>query len=153
MNKPEDPPIEPQDFRGGVRVVDFGDIRVARGLSRRPSRLKCPHRKLVYDESERRVWCSDCETSIDGFEAFLALVGQVHSVQSQTDRMIRRAEEAEAHTLISRAAKVVDKAWRGRRMAPCCPHCMGALLPEDFADGLKASKSLRLERERRKQKS
>ncbi len=148
-DEPSDPPIEEQGFRGGVDVVDFGDIRVARGLSRRSPFLRCPHRSMVYDHNERRIWCKDCERTIDAFEAFQALVEQCDKVAKVSERALKEAREAKAHSLLSRAAKVVDKAWRGRRMAPCCPHCRSALLPEDFAEGIKASTSLELERARR----
>jgi hypothetical protein len=50
------------------------------------------------------------------------------------------------HSVISRAAKEVDKVWRSRHMAPCCPHCKTALLPEDFANGVKRAVSKELAR-------
>lgn len=51
--------------------------------------------------------------------------------------------DAEAHALRSRAAKVMDEAWRSTKMAPLCPHCSAPILPEDVARGVAmASKSL-----------
>lgn len=150
MAGPDDPRIEAQNFLGSVNVVDFGDIRVARGLSRRSPLLACAHRKMVYDERERRIWCDDCESTVEPFDAFRALVEQFDKASKRADKEIKEARAALEHSLIARAAKVVDKAWRSRRMAPCCPHCSRGLLPEDFANGLKRSVSLMLERQKRK---
>jgi hypothetical protein len=53
----KDAPIIPQSFIGGVKVVDIGDLRVARGLSRR-THAACKHDQLIYDANERRIWGS-----------------------------------------------------------------------------------------------
>jgi hypothetical protein len=127
----KDPPIEPQEFLAGVRVVDIGDLRVARGFSRRPPSV-CKHSHLHYDHAERRIWCPDCEQNIDPFDAFEQLV----TVWAEaTDKLNRRREDvdaAEKHALISIAAKTVDEIWRRRRMVPVCPVCASGLFPEDF---------------------
>ncbi|WP_245006764.1 hypothetical protein ACK3BE_20030 [Pseudomonas mandelii] len=52
-----DAPIEPPDYLYGVNVVQIEDLRVAKGMSRRLA-SSCQHKKLVYDDKERRVWCS-----------------------------------------------------------------------------------------------
>jgi hypothetical protein len=54
MNDERDPPIEPLDYVGGVAVVVIGDVRVARGMSRR-HHSSCPHVQLIYDQKERRL--------------------------------------------------------------------------------------------------
>jgi hypothetical protein len=138
MGDKKDPPIEEPGFIGGVKVVDIGDIRVSRGLSRRPFSA-CRHPKLTYDTHERRIWCRDCETTVEGYDAFVVLVEQYHQAwQSLLDRK-KKVEEAEAHSVRSRAAKVVDEAWRKRAMVPACPCCGAGLFPEDFKDGSFAS--------------
>lgn len=124
------PPIEPLDFLHGVKVVDIGDIRVARGLTRRPV-SSCKHRQVVYDPKERRVWCKDCETDVEPFDAFLSLVEQFHSASEKVERMMKEAHEASKFQLISRAAKSIDKKWRSKTMVPSCPHCHAGIWPED----------------------
>jgi hypothetical protein len=64
-----DAPIEPLDYLYGVKVVDIGDARVKRGKSRRPIGT-CPHKSMHYDQEERRVWCADCEATLEAFDAF-----------------------------------------------------------------------------------
>ncbi len=54
MNDERDPPIEPLDYVGGVAVVVIGDVRVARGMSRR-YHSSCPHVQLIYDQKELRL--------------------------------------------------------------------------------------------------
>ena len=129
------PPIEEQDFIAGVKVVDIGDYRVARGFSRREFST-CPHRHMVYDEKERRIWCRDCERDVEPFDAFLNLVGDVDRVKKRLKAQQDRLDEAERFQARSLAAKAMDKAWRKRSMVPACPHCSEGLFPEDFKHGV-----------------
>lgn len=147
----KDPPIDKQDFLYGMKVVDFGEIRVARGLSRRPY-TGCKHLKLVYDNRERRVWCEDCERNIESFDAFLSLVENYNSAINQYEKIKETALQAHDHNLHLIAARNIEKAWRGRTMAIGCPHCRGGLLPEDFAKGGMSMCSAEIERQRRKKK-
>lgn len=124
-------PIIPQNFCFGPNVVDIGDIRVARGLTRRPA-SSCKHRQMNYDPKERRIWCADCETDIDPFDAFEFIVERLDGARKDLQRRFEEVKAAEEHSLISIAAKTMDREWRRKNMVPCCPLCGGALLPEDF---------------------
>ncbi|WP_206611637.1 hypothetical protein [Bordetella avium] len=124
-------PIDPQEFTHGATVVDIGDLRVARGLTRR-AWSTCKHHQLVYDTNERRVWCQDCENEVEPFDAFQQLVDAHHHLKAKAERIRQDA----AHTITSRAAKRMDEAWRSQKMAPCCPHCKAVILPQDVVDGL-----------------
>lgn len=150
MTEDKDPPIEPQDFVGGVKVVDFGDLRVARGLSRRPFSL-CKHRPLVYDPKERRIWCRDCESNVEGFDAFVLLVEQFHRAAQEIQRQREEVEKARAHNIIRIAARQMDEHFRSRTMVPACPHCHTGIFPEDV--GRMASVSREWEQARRNQKA
>ncbi|WP_244594607.1 hypothetical protein [Methylosinus sporium] len=132
---PKTPPIIEQRFIAGVNVVDIGDVRVSRGLSRRPFSL-CHHRRLAYDEKERRVWCQDCETDVEPFDAFRLLVEQMHRATAELERQATELNEAMAFQARQIATKKLDKAWRSRTMVPACPHCNNGLFPEHFKDGL-----------------
>jgi hypothetical protein len=145
------PPIEEPGFIGGVTVIDIGDVRVARGISRRPYSV-CRHARLVYDGGERRIWCKDCEQDVEPFDAFKIIAEQCSAFSASMERREKKVEEAEAHALISRAAKAVDDAWRSRKIAPGCPHCHKPILPEDFAGGVRSGSSVELERRRRASK-
>lgn len=148
MDDKKTPPIDETDFRGGVTVIDIGDVRVARGISRRPYSV-CRHARLIYDGNERRIWCKDCEQDIEPFDGFKIIAEQAQAFSDAMDRREQAVEKAEGHALISRAAKAVDDAWRRRNIAPCCPHCSQPILPEDFAGGVKSGSSVELERRRR----
>lgn len=130
-----DVPIEPQDWAYGVKVVQIEDLRVARGLTRRPA-TSCRHKRMVYDDKERRIWCSDCESEVEPFDAFLGLVEVFSAGTSRINRRAAELAEAESFQIRSRAAKVIDQAWRSTTMAPLCPHCSVAILPEDVVGGL-----------------
>jgi Zn finger protein HypA/HybF involved in hydrogenase expression len=126
-----DPPIEPLDYLHGFTVVDFGDVRVARGMTRR-ARSVCPHLRLVYDQQERRVWCRDCEHNVEAFDAFLMLAERSCHQWESLKRREKAVIEAEQFQVRSIAAKQIDKAWRSHNMVPACPHCSNGLFPEDF---------------------
>lgn len=129
-----DAPIEPQRFSGGVQVVDIGDLRVARGQTRRPV-TNCRHVNMVYDDTERRIWCQDCEVEVESYEAFKVVCENIDRATKRLNQREREIKEAEQFAVRSRAAKSLDKVWRSHNQAPVCPHCAEALLPEDFANG------------------
>jgi hypothetical protein len=135
MTEKKDPPIDPQDYLSGVNVVDIGDARVLRGKSRRPASA-CQHKKMHYDKTERRIWCPDCETDVPAFDAFITIVENFSKKQSQLELDRKKLEDAMKFQVRSLAAKALDEVWRGRNMAPCCPHCNSGLLPEDFSKGV-----------------
>lgn len=147
----DEAPIEETEFRFGPNVVNIGDIRVARGLTRRPI-SSCTHRNMVYDTKERRVWCSDCEVTIESFDAFIFLVEQYHRARSDIEKRAQKVAEAEATSLRSLAARELDKAWSKRRMIPCCPSCGSGLFPEDFKRGVRSMVSREFAEARRKHK-
>lgn len=145
-----DAPIEPHEYLYGVKVVQIEDLRVARGLTRRPV-SSCRHKQLVYDDKERRIWCSDCEQEVEAFDAFIGLCEVFSAGIKDLNRRRRELHEAEQFALRTRAAKVMDEAWRRTSMAPLCPHCNDAILPEDVARGVAcASKELIIKRRQKK---
>ena len=149
MSGPKRPPIEPRDYLHGINVVDIGDLRVARGKTRR-EHSACRHLRLNYDEEERRIYCSDCESDVEPFDAFMTVVHSWRAMTGKLEARRKSIEEAEQFTLISRAAKELDKVWRKRRQVPCCPSCTAGLLPEDFASGITSTRSADIERAKRK---
>lgn len=130
----KDTPIDPQSYRFGVNVIDIGDIRVARGKSRRPHSA-CKHRRMHYDPWERRIWCPDCERDLEPFDAFVALAENSATFSDLMRRREQAVAEAERFSLRSRAAKALDEVWRSRNMVPICPTCHHGLLPEMFSKG------------------
>lgn len=128
-------PIEDQNYLSGLTVIDIGDIRVSRGMTRRPV-SSCTHRRMAYDPKERRIWCKDCEKDVDAFDAFKNLAEQYHRAHEDLQSQRREINEAAQFQCRSIAAKNIDEAWRKRKMVPACPHCSNGLFPEDFANGV-----------------
>jgi hypothetical protein len=116
------------------QVIDFGAVQVARGYTR--TKNPCAHKRLTYDVKDRRIWCSDCESTVEGFDAFMTLVRHAEEWEQRAQVKMDKAREAEAATIVSRAAKEVDRIWRGRLHVPACPHCKQGLFPENFANGV-----------------
>ena len=151
-NDDKDPPIVAQEFLHGVKVVDFGDLRVSRGFSRRPFSL-CHHRNMVYDDAERRVWCNDCEKNIEPYDAFTSVVKNYNAAYKHLETLRLEAVEAREHSLFLLACKKIEKVWRGRKLAPACPHCKRGLLPGDFSDNFtKTSSKLEIAMRKKQQK-
>jgi hypothetical protein len=133
----------------GSPVIDLAEMRIKFGRSDTKVGKPCEHRAVIYSRSERRVWCEDCERTIDTFDAFMTVVAHFHSMEAAAKAKLAAAKTAEALTINLRSAKVFDKAWRGpHQMAVACPHCRGGLLPEDFIHG-GSQRSAELERARR----
>ena len=129
-------------FNGFGNVVDIGDMRVQRGKTRRPH-SSCHHHNLMFDTTERRVWCKDCEKDVDAFDAFAGIVENFHVAAEKLEKRQADLIEAEGFSIRSIAAKNMDKEWRKRNTVPCCPYCRTGLLPEYFTDSiLRTSKAI-----------
>ena len=128
--------MEEPGFVSGITVVNLNDVRVARGMTRR-HHSSCPHNSVLYDEKERRVWCQDCETDVEAFDAFMKLVEQHDSAWQKLSRLLEEAKEARMFQIRRIVTKRLDKIWRSKTRVPCCPHCEVALLPEDFQGRIK----------------
>lgn len=141
-------PAHPDATPRSKPVIDLGDMRVAFGRPRFPKNI-CKHKTLIYCTDERRVWCQDCERSLDNFEAFMALVNEHCAMLTDADRRLKRAKEAEKIYIHRKAAKELDLAW-GRKNAVGCPHCGRGLLADDFASGGKqTSRDIELARRKK----
>ena len=130
-----DEPIEEQAYLAGLTVVDIGDLRVSRGLTRRPA-SSCQHRRMSYDPRERRIWCRDCEKDVDAFDAFIKFTEQYDRAYKDIQKRREELHQAERFQCRSIAAQKIDKAWRSKNSVPACPHCSHGLFPEDFKNGM-----------------
>mgnify|MGYP003529462785 CR=1 FL=1 len=130
-----DPPIKELEYLHGMTVVDIGDIRVARGQSRRPHSI-CGHHKLLFDHGERRIWCSDCQTDVEPFDAFELLADRAYAHVKRLKEWEERLSQIDGFKARMLATKALDKAWSSKNMVPACPHCKNGLFPEDFKDGV-----------------
>lgn len=133
----------------GAPVIDLAEVRIRLGFPDIKPGKQCEHVHLIYSKSDRRVWCEDCERTLDNFDAFLIFTTHFHEMERAAIGKIKRAKEAEQAVVHRKAAKVFDRAWSGHQMAVACPHCRLGLLPEDFADG-GAQCSAEIERARRR---
>ena len=144
-------PIKPRNYVHGVNVVNIEDLRIARGKAERPLYAACKHKNLAYDQEERRVYCMDCESDVEPFDAFLILVERWDAAIRSLEKRMNAVREAEEHSLISRASKAMDHEWRSKKTAPLCPHCHEVLMPEDVLDNRLRRASKQLAVRKRKQ--
>lgn len=115
-------------------VLDLGALRIAHGRATGKA-VNCRHQRLLYSPKERSVWCEDCKSTVDNFDAFCRLVDNFAHAVAKIERREKAVRDAEEKALISIAAKRLDDAWRTRKMLPCCPSCGVGLRPEDFKSG------------------
>lgn len=134
MSESKDPPIVSPGYLHGVTVVDLGDFRVSRGRSRRPY-SSCGHKDFLYDDLERRIWCKDCETTLELFDVLMITLSGFDRATKRLNVREEKIIEAEKLNIRSLAAKEIDKAWRMRNQVPICPNCRSGLLAEDFKHG------------------
>jgi hypothetical protein len=125
----KDPPLEvPPD--GGCylsEVVDLASVRIR--LGRMPFKAKvCEHRSLLYSPTERRVWCEDCERTVDNFDAFLIFTRKFEEMLSEARHKMQVADEAMKSSVRRRATKQLDRAWG--KMAVCYPIATAACFPK-----------------------
>jgi len=132
-----DEPLEPADEKAAPfcleNVVQIGDFTAKYGRGKRYSK-PCEHNRLVYSPEEKRVWCQDCESTVDPFDAFYRIVRSLSDGEQELKSRREALERDEDQSLLSRAAKAVDRAFRRRKMIPVCPHCKEGLLPEDVVN-------------------
>lgn len=146
----EDVPLiaDPMATPFGSPVIDLAEVRIRFGRADRKVGIPCAHKNLTYSREERRVWCDDCERTVDTFDALMTVAAHFHKMEYAAQAKMHRATEALKATVTRRAAKVIDKAWSGNQMAIACPHCRTGLLPEDFENG-GSQVSAEIERARR----
>jgi len=141
-------PAHPDATPWSKPVIDLGDMRISYGRPRYPEKI-CKHRSLVYSTEERRVWCKDCQRTVDNFDAFMVLANGHHDMVNRLKRKVKEAEEIKQAYIHRKSAKELDLAW-GKKSAVGCPHCGRGLLAEDFATGCRqSSREIELARRRR----
>lgn len=147
-----DEPLEICATPFGAQIINLADVCIRFGLPKSKFADRCKHRSIIYNKDDRRVWCSDCERTIDNFDAFMIFTEYFQAMESAAKWKNDKAQEALNATINRRATKVIDRAWSaGNAMAIRCPHCSSGLLPEDFANGVaQCSREIELARRERK---
>ena len=135
-------------------VVPFADMVFKLRGARLPKDDRCEHKKITLDDNGGIVTCDECGRQLDAYLMLRRMCEKWgdhqreidayrEELRAYRDRIAREAEES----LSLRAARRVEKAWRSRSMAPICPHCRKAILPEDgFGDCGFVNRQMELER-------
>lgn len=122
MTDSKDIPLEPlpDNHDRVVSIGDFFRVRHGRTPFRREKEL-CKHNHLVLSQSERRIWCEDCEKNIDPFDAVLTFQRQWAALDAHYKGLKQQTADGMTATLNRRASKEIDRIWSGK-MLPLCPH-------------------------------
>lgn len=150
MSDRKDEPLIPYDGDKHVgEVIDLAGVRLRWGQRSPKAERACEHKALVFCSRERRVWCEDCDRTIDSFDAFYMLTKNFESMVRDIRAQNSKVKAALDSTITRRATKELERMW-GHKMAAACPHCRTGLLAEDFADGVSAAYGRDYEIARRK---
>jgi hypothetical protein len=106
----KDPPLEVLPHGGCYlsEVVDLASVRIR--LRRTLFKAKvCEHRPLIYSPTERRVWCEDCERTIDDFDAFVIFTRKFEDMLREARHKMQVADEAMKSSVRRRATKQLDR--------------------------------------------
>lgn len=132
-----------------AEIFDFNvelDRRSRIGGTTVPQGKQCEHDNLTIEAHGHIVRCDDCGEQVD---AFWVLERMAYRREREIQK--REAEKAELEdlrhkTIHLKAARRVERLWRGRKMAPCCPHCDAAILPEDGLGSNAVNRDIELRR-------
>ncbi len=127
------------------RIVSIGDLRIQRLERHQKPQDACRHKHMEMDSVGQIVLCLDCGKQLT---AYWALEEILSGYQRACADLRARREQVAAERKINLhlvAAKAVEEAWRGG-MAPCCPHCHDAILPEDGLGGMRVNRQIVLTR-------
>lgn len=112
-------------------IITIGDLQLRRvHYQERRLRDACAHHRLSMDDEGGIVRCRDCGVQVTAYWALTFLASQYKRARARVAADQERVAEESKKYVILRAAKAVEQAWRGG-MAPTCPHCHLAVLPED----------------------
>lgn len=132
------------------RVVNFADMAFKlRGKSYFKDD-RCQHVKVTLDDEGGIVTCDACGKQLDAYLTLRRMCEKWERHASDTKASAERLRAEAQGTVVLRAAKRVEEAWRRRNMAPTCPHCHVAILPEDgFGSSGSVNKEMELARRKR----
>lgn len=133
-------------------VVDLGEYRFSHINTKSflPKPKECQHKQLTLDSNGDVVTCDSCGKQVGTFWALGKMAAHWHEWWQRLQRRGEEASAIEGRQVVLRAALVVEKAWRKKNMAPCCPHCSMAILPEDgFGERASVNKEMEMARRKR----
>jgi hypothetical protein len=110
---------------------------------------RCRHYNLTYDNNGEIVSCDDCGKQVSAFWAMKVIIFHYNKATEAMEARASQLAADKAHNLHLIAAKKVEAVWRGRTMAPCCPHCGRGILAEDGLGGSQTNRKMELARRQR----
>ena len=135
-------------------VIQLADWRVRKiadslGVDFRRQPGECAHLNMAMVEDGQFVRCEDCKAQLAPYW----VLGRMLAAYRESWEDIEHKREQHRRSVMAditlSAALAVQKAWRKRRMVPCCPHCFRGIFAADgFGDSM-VSKDFELEQRRK----
>jgi hypothetical protein len=123
-----------------------GVVQIGEYIAKRKTSQYCQHRKILYDQQNQTTECADCKEQISPFVAFMCLVRQQDYLHDYWRRRKQEVEELEKRTIVLKAARKAEIAWRKRDWVPNCPHCAEPIFPGDGFGDHSSNKKRAIER-------
>jgi hypothetical protein len=126
-----------------AEVIELGEFRVTTLQRRRVD--GCKHLHFTVDTQGDIVTCDDCGKQISGVYGLSLLVESYNREMNRLQRRLAEQKTVEQHTVHLKAARAVDRAWKGK-MVPACPHCGSGILATDGLGSTLLNKEMVLRR-------
>jgi endogenous inhibitor of DNA gyrase (YacG/DUF329 family) len=105
--------------------------RIRRDWLGQRGKERCRHSRFTVDPSSGDVECSDCGKPVSPSHALITLAHHHADLADTLKRAREELAEIKQYAPHLRAAKRVEKIWRGRHL-PTCPHCQKGIEAETF---------------------
>lgn len=123
-------------------VIRFGEVKF-----RKKRENSCRHQGgMEYDPTTEQIECTECGLILNNFKAFMIIVESFGGYQEKREKDIDNLNKLKEETLVLKAAKKAESAWRSRNMVPTCPHCHEAVFPEDGFGGSLINREMEIKR-------
>ena len=108
-------------------------IKLTDYLKRHPGfrQGKCKHGSYVIDMENGDVYCDDCKAPVSHFHVLRDMCNRYQEIEHAVKYQRDLIEELKKTDLHLKAAKRIEKLWRGGN-EPLCPHCKTGIAPDGF---------------------
>lgn len=127
-----------------IQIGEWTVRRQARNTARAPK--ACDHTEISLDANGHVVRCVKCGDQLSAFWALEMLSEQYNRALAGLEQERAALAKARETELQLSATRKVEQLWRGRKLAPACPHCGCGILPEDGLGSLQVDHEYELRR-------
>lgn len=111
------------------KVYYIETIRINRNMDKR---CKCTDRTFVVDPHNRSVYCGKCGAWIEPYEAIEEIATYYERLNDEVERLLEQRRQIMNYKPWLLIFRQLEKAYRSKKMLPCCPNCNQAFYFEEI---------------------